>query len=252
MLISKRGIMLKKGMVIYQPKGRAAEYHKLAVNLYRGCSHGCVYCYAPDVLFMNREDFSTAIPRKDIIKRLTKDAAKAAADGVTGKVLLCFTCDPYQDLDLALKLTRQAIEILHAYHFNVTILTKGGDAAQRDFDLFRPGDEFATTLTFLNPLNSMEWEPHAALPEERIRTLKKAHDLGIKTWVSLEPVIMPEETLEIVRQTHDFIDLYKVGKLNYHPRAKEIDWQRFAHYVISVFEEYDCKYYMKDDLRRYL
>lgn len=173
-------------------------------------------------------------------------------DGAKGNVLLCFTCDPYQPIDEIHQLTRQAILILHAYGFNVTILTKGGKRARRDFDLLTPKDNFAVTLTFLDPLKSARWEPYATLPFYRIETLKKAHDLGIKTWVSLEPVIEPDETFEIIRQTHTFVDLFKVGKLNYRPEADKIDWHKFADDVTKLLEELDCRFYIKKDLRRYL
>jgi len=244
--------MLRKGLVIYEPKGRAGEYAPLAVNLYRGCGHGCVYCYAPDSLFIDREEFKNAIPRKDIIARLQKDVPKAAADGATGNVLLCFTCDPYQPLDEIHHLTRRAILILHSYCFNVTILTKGGWRAEADFELFQPGDEFATTLTFLDAEKSRQWEPFAAPPKERILTLMRAKTLGIRTWVSLEPVIDPDVTLQIIKETHRHVDLFKVGTLNNHPHASKIDWKQFASDVVAKLKEYGCQYYIKKDLRRYL
>lgn len=244
--------MLRKGLVIYEPKGRAGEYAPLAVNLYRGCGHGCIYCYAPDTLRTDREEFKNAEPRKDIITRLQKDLPKAVADGAKGNVLLCFTCDPYQPINDIHQLTRHAIIILHGHGFNITILTKGGMRAFPDFDLYQPGDEFATTLTFLDEAKSRKWEPYAALPYDRINIIKKAYAMGIKTWVSLEPVIEPIETLEIIHRTHDFVDLYKVGTLNNHPYADTIDWPKFAKDAIAILEGYRCQYYIKKDLRRFL
>jgi hypothetical protein len=70
--------------------------------------------------------------------------------------------------------------------------------------------------------------------------------------VSLEPVIDPEESLEIIRQTHEFVDFYKVGKLNYHPRASTIDWRKFAVEVKDLLDDLGCEYLLKEDLRRYL
>jgi len=243
--------MLKKGLVIYEPRGRAGEYAPLAVNLYRGCGHGCTYCYAPEATFIDRQEFIKAAPRKDIIEKLEKDTPSAAHSGEKGNVLLCFTCDPYQPINEFYGLTRQAIEILHNNGFGVTILTKGGERAESDFDLLGPRDEFATTLTFLDEQKSRQWEPGAAIPEERIEALRKAHELGIKTWVSLEPVIEPAESLEIIRQTHTFVDFFKVGLLNYHPRGKEIDWRKFLQECIATLKQYGCQYYIKKDLRRY-
>lgn len=254
--------MLKKGLVIYEPKGRAGEYAPLAVNLYRGCGHGCVYCYAHSFTYQDPEDFKKATPRKDIIERLKKDAPIAAAtyDGADRRVLLCFTCDPYQPIDEIYQLTRQAIIILHVHGFQVAILTKGGHRARRDIDQLGPRDEFATTLTFLDKKQSLKWEPQAAIPIERIETLRYAHEMGIKTWVSLEPVIAPATSIEIIRQTHTFVDLYKVGKLNYSEKLPEpfrsqvrgINWRQFRRDVEAELIKYECKFYIKKDLRGYL
>lgn len=49
--------------VIYEPKGKAREYCELAVNLYRGCGHGCLYCYGAACLRMTREEFNNPQPR---------------------------------------------------------------------------------------------------------------------------------------------------------------------------------------------
>lgn len=254
--------MLKKGLVIYEPKGRAGEYAPLATNLYRGCGHGCIYCFGPATLYIDQQEFIKAAPRHGIIEKLIKDAPIAAAtyDGTDKRVLLCFTCDPYQPINETYQLTSSAIMILHDSGFNVTILTKAGKRAEEDFNLFQPGDEFATTLTFLDEGKSQQWEPQAALPQDRIDTLKKAHSLGIRTWVSLEPVIEPATSLEIIKETHTFVDLFKVGKLNYAEKlpepfksqVKDIDWHKFAKNAITTLEEYGCKYYIKKDLRRYL
>lgn len=81
---------------------------------------------------------------------------------------------------------------------------------------------------------------------------RKAHENGIRTWVSLEPVLYPETTLEIIRQTHVFVDEFKVGTLNYHPHLKNIDWRRFAVQAERLLQQLGCHYYLKEDLRRWL
>jgi DNA repair photolyase len=239
-------------MIVYEPAGRAREYAPLAANLYRGCGHGCVYCYAPDAIRERRETFyNKPIPRKNIIAELEKDCAKL--DGKeTRPVLLSFTSDPYQPLDEKLKIAREAIKILKKHGLNVVILTKGGKRAERDFDLLDSGDFVGASLTFTNVDDSKKWEPHAALPEERIAMLRNAKEAGLKTWASLEPVIYPEQSLELIRLTHEFVDLYKVGTLNHHSHAKSIDWKSFAERAIAMLKEYGVKFYIKKDLRKYL
>jgi len=82
-------------------------------------------------------------------------------------------------------------------------------------------------LTLDDPVVSVKWEPGAALPADRIESLRRAYSVGIKTWVSFEPVLDPEAVYRLLDQTSAFVDFYKVGKLNYHPLAREIDWRRF-------------------------
>ena len=122
--------------VIYEPRGRAKEYSALACNLYRGCSHGCLYCYAPAIQFSSRRNWTENIsPRDQILECLRLDVQKMKGDHRT--VLLCFLCDPYQPIDDELKITRSAIQILGENGFRVQILTKGGKRASRDFDLLK-------------------------------------------------------------------------------------------------------------------
>ncbi len=238
--------------IVYETKGRAREYCELSANLYTGCDHGCVYCYAPDVLQRNRSDFhSFVVPRTDIIHKLTQDAQSIQCRGETRQTLLCFACDPYCHANVAKKITSQAIKVLHHYGLPVCVLTKGGMRAYHDIHEFGPRDSFACTLTTLNPTESVKWEPRAALPADRIEALAEFHRRGIPTWVSLEPVLDPAWTLDIIRATHTVVDQYKIGVLNYHPKAATIDWSKFARNAVSLIESLGGRYYLKQDLRRH-
>ena len=237
--------------VIYEPRGQAREYAPLACNIYTGCDHGCTYCYAPSATYKSREQFACPKTRAgDFLKALKREAEKMA--GCKDRVLLCFTCDPYQSLDVQAGLTRQTIRILHDNNIAVQVLTKGGRRALRDIHLFTDKDAFATTMTQITDEASAEWEPGAASPSDRIYTLKMFHAAGIPTWVSLEPVLNPEAALEIIRRTHAFVDLYKVGKLNYHPLAQQIDWHKFAQEAVTLLDSLGKRYYIKDSLLPYL
>lgn len=243
---------IKGCKIIYSPKGLAGEYAKLATNPYRNCGHKCLYCYVPAVLHIQRQDFdSGAIPRDNFIERLKIDAIKYQKLGIQEQVLLSFTSDPYHPYNNAL--TREVIIELQNHGLGVCTLTKGGSRALIDLDLFRPGrDAFATTLTSLSDVDSKKWERNAALPGDRIDTIKRFHDAGIFTWVSLEPVLDPQITLDIIQNTYTFVDLYKIGKANYLPISKSIDWRKFTNQAVSMFNRLKVKHYFKLDLQQYL
>ena len=235
--------------VIYEPKGRAREYSLLACNLFSGCVHGCDYCYAPGALRVTPEQFHTNIkPRPGILDRLKKDAVKYR--GTDKRVMLCFTCDPYQPEEIEQGITWQAILILRKFDIPFQILTKGGMRAARDFKLYGPNDAFATTLTFTSKLRSLEFEPKAADPSNRIAAIRRAKEWGLTTWVSLEPVLDPGESLKLIEATAEYVDLFKIGKLNH--KANDTDWRGFGCAAIELCEKYGVPYYVKDDLAKYL
>ncbi len=239
--------------VIYEPTGRAKEYAELALNHYLSCDHGCLYCYAPQALHKTREEFLKPAPRKDVLYKLELDARELQRAGEKRSILLSFTGDPYCQLDEKLKLTRGCLDILLTKRLNVTILTKGGRRSLRDFDYFASYYDqvtYAVTLTFARPADSLKWEPCAALPSERIEVLKQAHDLGLKTKASIEPPIDPEQSLELIEKTADFVDFYWIGSWNHDPRADEINWHEFGGRAIELLEGIGKPYYLKEDLRR--
>jgi len=231
--------------VIYEPGGRALEYSLLALNHYRGCSHGCVYCYARKMTanFKN-QDFDNPEVKSMVLSRLIDEAPRWS--GTDKRVLLCFTCDPYQPLDEKEQLTRAVLHVLKENDIPFQILTKGGLRATRDFDLYGPNDTFATTLTYTDEHESRAKEPGASVPVERMEAIRLAHKRGIETWVSLEPVMDVEQTLDIIRMTSEFVDLYKIGKLNHY--RSDIDWREFGIKAIYLCNERGKKYYIKNDL----
>lgn len=237
---------------IYAPAGQAGEYAPLATNPYRGCGHGCVYCYVPDVLRMPRPEFDRgAVERPHFLDNLIKDAKKYQAAGSSEQVMLSFTTDPYHPGDT--KLTRYTLRVLREHGLGFCTLTKGGTRALRDMDLFRPDrDAFASTLTSLDPAFSKKWERNAALPEDRIAALKAFHDTGIFTWVSLEPTLNVESSLRILEETHEFVDLFKIGRVNYLPMTTTTDWESYTHRMIELCNKLGVRHYIKKDLQKYL
>ena len=166
--------------VIYEPKGRAREYSELACNLYRGCTHGCRYCFGPAVLRTTKEQFHTmAGPRKDIIELFEEDAKKLKDD--TRHILFCFTSDPYQPLERTERLTHQALEIVKEYGLNSQVLTKGkADLIHEDLELMKvAGTHFGITLCFSDDETRKYWEPDASPVNERLAILKEAHEAAL-------------------------------------------------------------------------
>jgi DNA repair photolyase len=246
------GWSVKGCSIIYAPRGQAGEYSKLATNPYRGCGHQCAYCYVPNVLRMTRPEFDAgAEPRPEFLSKLRKDAAKYQELGVTEQVMLSFTTDPYHPFDNSL--TRPVLQTLQAHDLGICTLTKGGKRALRDLDLFRPErDAFASTLTSLDADFSQKWERGAALPDDRINTLRAFHQAGIFTWVSLEPTLSTEASLQIIEHTHEFVDLYKIGRANYLPMTGTTDWESYTYRILELCQRLGVRHYIKKDLQGYL
>lgn len=229
---------------IYEPRTRAREYCDLAVNIYTGCNHGCVYCYAPRVLKKAREDFERVEPCKDIVesvqKQLTREGMKDK------KIMLCFTCDPYPAL-IDTTPTREVIQAIKESGNHVQILTKSGMLSARDFDLLDVNDSYGVTFS-----GDGAQEPNAAWPHQRLMYLEEAKKRGIKTWVSCEPVLDQYAIYELI-STADYIDLFKIGKLNHYKLSDfglpPIDWREFGKNCEHLCKLHKRDYYIKEDLR---
>lgn len=219
---------MKRLRVVYEPAGAAREYAALAVNLYDGCPHGCTYCYVPGILRRTREEFHEgAMPRNDILAKLESDCTDLWTKHDAREILLCFTCDPYP-MGFDSTTTRQALAIMGDYGLKATVLTKNGKDARRDFDLLKQhGFRFGTTIGNLDQKTGNQIEPNAGLVVDRVQALAEAHAAGIRTWVSVEPVLDPEEALWAMEYLRPFVDEWKVGKWNHSEAAGKIDWKKF-------------------------
>jgi DNA repair photolyase len=210
---------------IYEPTGRALEYSPLALNLYDGCAHGCKYCYAAKMMKQYRPefDFTKPAPRTGLLEALEKRAAQMRGD--RREINLCFMCDPYSIPEGA-DITREALLILEKQKLNVSILTKAGTAACRDFDILaRNAWKFGSTLTCFG-VTRKEMEPGAAKMSDRIDAIAAAKKAGIFTYVSLEPVFDVDMALEIL-QWRGFVDFWKIGKINHSAKYNNINWKKF-------------------------
>ena len=226
---------------IYEPRGAAKEYGDYALNIYTGCPHRCWYCFAPGVLHRVKEEFHSKVEPRNILVPLEKQLATGDYAGKT--VHLCFTCDPYPT-GCDTTPTREVIKRLKAAGAHVQILTKGD--GHRDFDLLDSEDWYGITLTGAG----FGGEPKATTPIIRFLALKDAKDLGIKTWISFEPVLKEKLVLDWLgnQPLMQYVDKVKIGKLNYHP--SDIDWAEFGRQAEALCQELGLDYTIKESLRR--
>ena len=221
---------------IYEPKGKAKEYGDLAINIYTGCPHSCYCCFAPSVIRRNKEQFHNVVePRKNIVDEVRKQLDR---EQITGKLIhLCFTCDPYPT-GYDTTPTREIIKLLKESGNHVQILTKGDGT--RDFDLLDENDWYGVTVDGVHNKNCYP-------TPLRVDSLRIAHEAGIKTWVSFEPVVNVGSVFAWLRVVAEFIDKVKIGKLNYYP--SEIDWAEFGRLIEKECQTLHLDYYIKDSLR---
>ena len=238
---------------IYTPRGKAREYSPQALNIYMKCTHRCRYCYAPGSTRKSMEDYFVApAPRLGLVDALKRQLARGVAKE---QVLLSFIGDVYCETQDNNRTTREVLELLCEHEVPTAVLTKGGTRCLKDLDLFKEFGghiQVGTTLTFSEDSDSLYWEAGAALPGERIMTLKTLHEAGIRTFASFEPVIVPAQSLALMERCvrEDCVDVFKVGKLNHMPDLEAtIDWADFLTKALALLRPSGKMVYIKEDLR---
>lgn len=239
---------------IYEPSGAAREYSPLALNYITGCDHGCVYCYVPKMMKRFRAGYihSDVYIKEEskLMKELTASFKKHRNS--PKQVFLSFLTDPYSHFNNETKLTRRVLEMLLEYQIPVSILSKGGFNILKDFDVIKKFGEniqIGGSLTFVNKEDSKKWEKNSSDPQERFETLNILHNEGVRTWASMEPVIFPDQSLEIMEITKDYVDAYKIGKLNHFPKHEQkFDWTKFLNDAIRIMRKNNKLFYIKNDL----
>lgn len=237
--------------MIYEPKGKAREYSPLAINLYKGCGHKCVYCYVPNAIKITRDEFDNNVtPKANITREILKAVKKYS--GTDKQVLMSFSTDPYNPSNDKYHLTRVALNLFRQYRIPSAILSKAGTKVLKDLDVIKTFGEHikvGASLTLTNDKDSGKWESEAALPADRFKMLQTFKENGVKTWASLEPVLDPEQILEIIDITHSYVDEYQVGKLNH--LKNQIDWRKFLIQVLEKLARYEKEFYIKKDLAEF-
>ncbi|WP_404369661.1 PA0069 family radical SAM protein [Sphingomonas sp. MMS24-J45] len=167
-----------------------------SINPYRGCEHGCIYCFArPTHAFHDLSpglDFESKLFAKPDAPALLR--AELTKRGYSAQPIAFGTnTDPYQPIESDWRITRGCIEVLAETSHPLTITTKS-DRVVRDIDVLAPMAAkglaaVAMSITSLDPRVAMTVEPRAPAPERRLTAVRKLVAAGIPTHVSIAPVI---------------------------------------------------------------
>ncbi|HEX2494218.1 MAG TPA: PA0069 family radical SAM protein, partial [Steroidobacter sp.] len=177
-----------------------------SINPYRGCEHGCIYCYArPSHSYLNLSpglDFETRLFYKKDAARLLEQ--ELAAPGYRcSPITIGANTDPYQPIERDLRVTRAILEVLARYRHPFSIITKSA-MIERDIDILAPlaSDDlvhaFVSIATLSNELKRT-LEPRTASPAARLRAMRKLADAGVPVGVMAAPVIPVLTDFELER-----------------------------------------------------
>lgn len=166
------------------------------LNPYRGCEHGCIYCYArPTHAYLGMSpglDFESRLLMKaDAVALLKKELAHPKYQ--CKPIALGMNTDGYQPIEREYQLTRQIIQVLSESNHPFSLVTKSS-LVERDIDLIAPmaAKRLASiyvSITTLDRQVARRLEPRAAAPERRFETLRRLSEAGIPTGVMVAPVI---------------------------------------------------------------
>ena len=167
-----------------------------SINPYRGCEHGCVYCYArPSHAYLNLSpglDFETRLFYKQDAARLLEQEL-AAPKYRCSPITIGANTDPYQPIEKEYRVTRSIIEVLAKHRHPFSIITKSA-MIERDIDLLAPSaaDGLVYVMISMTTLSNdlkRTLEPRTASPAARLRAIRRLHDAGIPVGVMVAPII---------------------------------------------------------------
>lgn len=212
-----------------------------SVNPYRGCEHGCIYCYArPTHSYLNLSpglDFETKIVAKRNVAQVLR-AELGKAGHRPDAIGLGTVTDAYQPVEREMRLTRGVLELLHETQHPLAIITKSS-GVERDLDLLAPmaAQRLASvyvTITTLDAALARTLEPRAAAPHRRLRTIRTLVDAGIPVGVSVSPQIPfinedMEQVLAAARDAGADRAFYQVVRLPWEVAPLFREWLQVHH-----------------------
>jgi DNA repair photolyase len=214
-----------------------------SINPYRGCEHGCVYCFArPTHAYQGLSaglDFETKIFAKTNAAELLERELRAPRYEPR-TIALGANTDPYQPVERRFRITRSILEVLNRANHPVGIVTKSG-LVTRDLDILtqmadRQLAKVAVSITTLDPRLARRMEPRAASPAKRLETIRKLSEAGIPVSVLVAPIIpaITDHEIEailkaayaagareagyvLLRVPHELKDLIRDWLIEHHP-----------------------------------
>ena len=176
------------------------------MNLYRGCTHGCIYCDSRSHCYQMTHDFEDIEVKRNAAAILEKQLARKRKPCMIGTGAMC---DPYIHLEEELRVTRECIELIERYGFGLAIQTKSA-RIMRDMDVFKAINSktkcvVQITLTTFDEDLCRIIEPDVSTTAERFAVLEAMRDEGIPTVVWLDPVLpFINDTEENIRGILDY------------------------------------------------
>jgi len=177
-----------------------------SINPYRGCEHGCIYCFArPTHAYLGLSpglDFETRILAKpDAARLLDRELRRSTYQ--CRPIALGTNTDPYQPVERGWRVTRSILEVLHTFKHPFTIVTKSA-LVVRDLDIIAPMAaerlaRVAISITTLDRRLARSMEPRAATPTKRLETVRRLVDAGVPTSVMVAPLIPALNDSELER-----------------------------------------------------
>jgi len=232
----------------------SVEYATDQITVYRFCEYGCRYCWAwRNKLFSSRIARGKYDPVEEAKKYLWVKDRRV--------IVVSFTSDPYPWVEREKRLTRRVLRVLsRARQHRIMILTKNPGLAVFDIDIMKRHGDMWLGTTIISTRKT-DLEPLAPEPRDRIVNLEAAKVFGIKTWVSIEPIIPGiTDPTEIIMETLESADLYILGAFNYTKQLgfeiteeeKKAWYQKHVPKAISLLKSYGKQFFIKKELRRYL
>jgi DNA repair photolyase len=233
------------------------EYGDYTMNHVLGCSHGCKFpCYA----YMIKKRFGEITNYEDWLEphlvSNTLELLDAEIPRLRGKiksVQLCFTTDPfmcgYPEIE---EMSIAAIRKINAAGIKCSILTKG--ILPIELAQLSPENEYGITLVSLNEDFRARMEPGAAEYADRIAALNALHDMGCKTWISMEPYPTPnlvEQDIDTLLDAVSFTNKIIFGRTNYNKIVTAYSghkkfYNEQAKVVIAFCKEHGIAYHIKE------